>query len=210
MSVSFAACSGDEVEVYRIAKGDAGPTASVPMPSVPRNQSGGGISEAGSAQGQMPADHPPMGDEMQAPPPSSAPAPKDGAEGVGWTLPKGWTGEGASGMRLATFRYAGAVTTVVALTGTAGGDFANANRWRGQIGLGQLTQADFEKQSQFVQSGIGRVRVVDYNGESKRMIGAMLLIDGQTWFFKMTGTKDAAGKAKPGFLALVKSLKPKA
>ncbi len=193
MSVGFAACGGDEVEVYRIAKGDVDSVAKAPKPPVSRVG--------------MPDDHPPVGagSSMQTPPPSQG-----GSADIVWTLPSGWTEEGGSGMRLATLRVGDLETTVIVLGGVAGGDFANANRWRGQIGLGDLTQAEFDKTSEFVQSSAGRSRVVDYNGESKRLLASMLLVDGRSWFFKMMGPKDAVGKAKPAFKSLLKSLKPKA
>jgi len=126
--------------------------------------------------------------------------------GLAWILPKGWEEEGPSGMRLATFRYEGTETTVVSLPGRAGGDLANANRWRGQIGLGNIASDEFEKGSEFVSTGVGRVRVIDYTGGSKRLVGGILLIDGQSWFFKLTGTKDDVGSAKSGFLFFLKSL----
>jgi hypothetical protein len=222
LSFGFAACGGDDIQVYKIAKGGAGPVAKAPAPMPMMPPGGSGELPAdhppiGGDTGGLPEDHPPIGEDagggmggMQAPPPSSAPAPKDGVSGMGWTMPKGWTGEGASGMRKATFRYAGTVTSVIALGGAAGGDLANANRWRGQIGLGQMTEAEFQKASSFVQSGVGKVRVVEYKGAEKSVLGGMVLVDGQTWFFKGVGTADAIAKAKPGFLSLLKSLKPKA
>ena len=208
--VAFSACGGDDIQVYRIAKGEAGPVARAPAATEPDFAPKMG-------EGQMPEGHPPIGGGagagmggMQAPPKSSEPVPVDGVPGMGWKIPKGWTGEGAAGMRLATFRYAGTETTVIALSGTAGGDLANANRWRGQIGLPPLGEAEFEKTSEFVQSGVGRVRVLDYKGAGKSLLGGFVLVDGQTWFFKMVGSAEGTKKAKPGFLELLKSLKPKA
>lgn len=211
--VGFSACGGDDVQVYRIAKGEAGPVAKAPASAEP--DLGGAGAPAGDMT-ELPDGHPPIGGDptgmggMQAPAKSSEPAPVDGVPGMGWKIPKGWTGEGAAGMRLATFRYAGTETTVIALAGSAGGDLSNANRWRGQIGLPPIGEAEFEKTSEFVRSGVGPVRVLDYKGPSKSILGGFVLVDGQTWFFKCVGPADGTKKAKPGFIELLKSLKPKA
>ena len=58
-----------------------------------------------------------------------------------WTLPKGWTETRAEGVRYATLKPAapGKVdVSVVVLPGPAGGELANVNRWRGQIGLAAI------------------------------------------------------------------------
>src|SRR5688572_18194483 len=63
-----------------------------------------------------------------------------------WTAPSTWKAQAPTAMRLASF----AIPTkagkdldfsVVMLSGEAGGLLANVNRWRGQIQLPPLTQA---------------------------------------------------------------------
>src|SRR6266853_1053843 len=78
------------------------------------------------ARAEMPAGHPHV----------AASAPSQ----LKWKLPDGWK-EGAPGeFRVASFRVKNsdgkeADVSVVPLTGVAGGDLSNVNRWRGQIGL---------------------------------------------------------------------------
>src|SRR5262245_48698828 len=58
-----------------------------------------------------------------------------------WTAPKGWKELAGSGMRVASFSVPGkAEMSVVTLPGDAGGELANVNRWRNQIGLPPLDQ----------------------------------------------------------------------
>ncbi|MFO0932362.1 MAG: hypothetical protein U1E39_06590 [Planctomycetota bacterium] len=63
-----------------------------------------------------------------------------------WTAPAGWVQGPARSMRVATFVPSGAPGSEVAvsiLKGTAGGVRANLDRWRGQMGAGPLSDAEF-------------------------------------------------------------------
>ena len=65
----------------------------------------------------------------------------------GWIAPPEWIRGPARPMRLATFRPVGAPDAevyVTLLTGRAGGPRANLDRWRGQMGLAALTDAEFD------------------------------------------------------------------
>lgn len=62
-----------------------------------------------------------------------------------WTVPEGWKHEPGSGLRFATFRIGTdnlLELTVIGLGGEAGSLLANVNRWRNQIGLPALADAD--------------------------------------------------------------------
>src|SRR5256885_16234378 len=65
------------------------------------------------------------------------PAPPNPSGGLRWTLPKGWTQKEAGGMRFATLKPPAAQVdvSVIVLPGPAGGELANVNRWRAQLGL---------------------------------------------------------------------------
>ncbi len=136
------------------------------------------------------------------------------SNGLAWTVPAGWSEKPASGMRLATFEAGrGAEVSVVALPGTAGGNLANVNRWRGQIGLEPLDEAGLDAASKRVASPAGKVLVVDFKGaapggEASRVVGGMIAAGEKTWFFKLTGGDGSVGSAKPAFLRFLGSLKP--
>lgn len=60
-----------------------------------------------------------------------------------WTLPAGWSDGPASGMRFATLKVDEAVELAVTrLDGDGGGLAENVNRWRGQLGLAPLAEAE--------------------------------------------------------------------
>jgi hypothetical protein len=125
----------------------------------------------------------------QLPPP---PRPT-GKGALKWALPKGWTETPGSGMRYATLTPPGAgklEMSVVVLPGPAGGEPANVNRWRGQIGLPPLVY-DF--------TSLGDVK-------TRMVAGLLATADGNTWFFKLMGNAEPVAKAKPAFMKYLESL----
>jgi hypothetical protein len=136
------------------------------------------------------------------------------AAGLKWTLPSGWKETAGTGMRLATWTPPGGLKTegtVVSLPGDSGGDLANVNRWRGQIGLPPTDEAGMKASRTTVASKAGPVAVYDITseGESKtRLIAAVVKTGDTTWFFKLMGDAGATESARAGFLAIMKSLTP--
>src|SRR5260370_25508940 len=65
-------------------------------------------------------------------------------EPITWTVPEGWRREPGSELRYATVRLgpkdSRLLVTVVALGAAAGSMLANVNRWRGHIGLPEVTE----------------------------------------------------------------------
>jgi len=109
-------------------------------------------------------------------------------------------------MRKATFKASGAEISVIVLAGTAGGDLANVNRWRGQIGLSALDDAGLAADSERIESKAGPVLFIDHAGGGKRVSGGILTSGGQTWFFKLMGSPTAIGKALPAFRGMLEGL----
>lgn len=135
------------------------------------------------------------------------------AEGrLRWTLPAGWKETAGSGMRIATLTPPGAgkaEATVVALPGDSGGELANVNRWRGQIGLGATDEKGMAEAKTTVQTGVGPASVYTFTsgGASKsRLVAAVVQHDGTSWFIKLMGEDEAVKKANGSFVALIKSL----
>ena len=101
--------------------------------------------------------------------------------------------------------------SVIALPGPAGGELANVNRWRGQIGLEALDEAGLNTARRQVQSAAGPVAVFDFSSRGepgKRVIAGIVATAGKSWFVKLTGDAPAIAAAEPAFLALLASLKP--
>jgi len=188
-ALALAGCQRDEVTHAKVPK--AGPEAAAPgMPSMPPP----GMAAEGSPG---------------VPPP---PAPAD-AGALRWTLPKGWTQSGASAMRYATLKVPlpGKVdVSVVVLPGPAGGELANVNRWRGQIGLPPIDEAALSSARKAVASKAGTVSVFDFTSDGQvktRMVAGLLSAEGNTWFVKMVGDADPVGTARPEFIHLLESLR---
>lgn len=188
-----AGCRREEVSAYRVAK-------ELPSPA------------EGAAGDSMGASHRPS-----VPPPGMAgdvPAPPmpSGADALKWTLPAGWGQSFPGGMRFATFKVPGAGKidgSVVTLPGDAGGELANVNRWRGQIGLGPTDDAGLAAARTAVKSKVGAVNVYDFTSEGtrkSRLIAAIIVVDGSSWFIKLTGDAEPVTAARHAFLELLESL----
>ena len=154
-----------------------------------------------------------------APPPNATAAAPDQSENnaaqpqLQWTLPAGWTQVAPGEMSIASFKVSGpngaeADVSVVPLPGMAGGDTANVNRWRGQMGLGAATADELQKMAEAVQVGDQSATLYDLVGSdnAKRILGVIQQRSGTTWFFKMTGDANLVKQQKPQFTAFLKSL----
>jgi hypothetical protein len=100
--------------------------------------------------------------------------------------------------------------SVVVLPGPAGGELANVNRWRSQIGLPPLDDAGLGAARKRLTSRAGPVSVFDFTSEGQarsRMIAGLLTVGGSTWFVKMVGDAGPVGTAQPDFTRLLESLR---
>ena len=130
---------------------------------------------------------------------------------VKWSTPKGWKETGASGMRRATLAPPGpgkAEATVVAFPGDAGGELANLNRWRTQIGLPAVAEKDLAAARARVASPAGPVAVYRLESADRKtkVVAGALFSGGMTWFFKLSGESAAVAAADPAFTGLLESL----
>jgi hypothetical protein len=152
---------------------------------------------------------PGAGADGEVPPP---PAPT-GASALKWTLPRGWTETMAGGMRYATLKppVTGRIeASVVVLPGPAGGELANVNRWRGQIGLSPIDEAALASARKIVKSRAGAVSIYDFSSEGQeksRVIAGLVVANGNSWFVKMTGDADPVAAARADFTHLLESLR---
>jgi hypothetical protein len=187
-AVALAACRGEEIAHYR-----------VPKPASPAPAAGG----PAMGSPMMPASG-----QVSAPPP-----PVEGSR-LAWTLPARWTeSTGGGGMRYATLKAPvdGRIdVSVTVLPGEAGGELANVNRWRGQIGLPAMDAAALAAARAPLRTKAGTVSIYDFtsDGSAKsRLVAGLTVVDGNTWFVKMTGDAAAVAAARPDFLRIVESLR---
>jgi hypothetical protein len=156
----------------------------------------------------LPPGHPPIDMSAQALPPGAT------AQAINpqWTVPEGWQAGPPSSVRRASFAVKGPAgqavdIAVTAFPGDVGGTLANVNRWRGQIGLAPLAQAEADKLTAKLDVNGVAATVVDFAGEKQRMIVATIPHGGNSWFFKMTGAAALVEAQKSVFLEFVKSVK---
>jgi len=141
--------------------------------------------------------------------PATPAAPAGQADSM-WTLPAGWTQEpGERPMRVATFRAMGVEISVSQFPGNVGGLLANVNRWRGQVGLPPITEAQLPQETPpFKTPGFAGYSM-RLKGPKMHLLGASLAEEaaGRTWFVKAIATPDEADKLEGSFLEFVKSFK---
>ena len=190
LMIAVAGCGRDSVKVYHV---DASDTASPAPPPV--NPPGG-----------MPASMP---DGLPAPDNSGQPL-------LQYTLPAGWEKRALTQMRVASFGISQegrqADVSVIPLAGMAGTDPANVNRWRGQVGLNALPEADISKLAEAVTVGDQPADLYDLagtapgGGPAERILGVILHRGDTAWFFKMTGEAGLVEQQKPAFVAFLKTV----
>lgn len=150
------------------------------------------------------------------------PPPIEPAQGppLQYTLPPGWQEKPLSTMRLASFNAPGpngksADVSVVSLSGMAGGDLANVNRWRDQVKLGPIDENALQQEAEHLKANGHDYLVVDLASgapigdppEKQRIIAAILDENERSWFIKMTGEETAVAAQKNAFTDFLRSLK---
>lgn len=146
----------------------------------------------------MPA---PVDSAKQAPSAPSAqngmrvlPGMQDAANAAGeiaYTVPDGWEELEPTGIRKANLRVTdengtGEITVLV-FPGDVGGRLANINRWRGQIGLDEVTPEDLPAFTEGYTISDHRGLYVRLEGGAQSILGGLLPFHGFTWFFKFQG-----------------------
>ncbi|HEY9154581.1 MAG TPA: hypothetical protein VIM69_05590 [Opitutaceae bacterium] len=146
-------------------------------------------------------------------PPNAAGAP--GAHTVTWSAPNAWTTKPLGTMRKGSFTVHGkngaeADLSVISFPGDAGGVAENLNRWRGQLQLETQDATTLAAASSTIANDNLRFTVVDYTGTTgngpTRLLGAILPLDSETYFFKLMGPESAVGENKQAFLDFLKTV----
>lgn len=195
-------CRDGDVVAYRVPKEHARPSPSSPA------------AHAHDAATPPHATAGAPGGDMTGSPVATAAGP-----GLTWTAPASWQATPGSAVRKATFAITGengaaADLAVTAFPGDVGGEIANVNRWRGQLGLAPadavaIAQAITRLEHNGLQIGV--VDLHDPSGQSAvRLLGAMVPYAGATWFFKLLGPDALVAREKPAFLAFLATVKPAA
>ncbi|MEM8865125.1 MAG: hypothetical protein AAGF31_06210 [Planctomycetota bacterium] len=132
---------------------------------------------------------------------------------IAYKLPDGWVELPPNSMRIANLRTsedqdAATVTASRFPAVAAMSDvLANVNRWRGQVGLAPIDQTEVDDSKQSIQVDGAEGQLVEMIGDENAILAAMLIRGGQVWFFKLTGTPDAANKQRDAFLTWIDSVR---
>ena len=123
-----------------------------------------------------------------------------------YTVPAGWRQLPASGIRKATLQIEGAELSVLVFPGDVGGELANINRWREQIDLSPIEASELPTIS--IERTISQLpaRYVDLIGAEKSIKGAILPVNGRTWFFKLLGPTDSVQANEAGLFEFLDSV----
>lgn len=192
-----AGCRKAAVEAYRVPK-EKDPEMSVATTANSANN--GGTKEAPPSTGAM----------------ATTPVPTaEGAE-LSWTAPAAWKQKPPAPMRKGSYAVPGGGAedgdlSITAFPGDVGGELANVNRWRGQVQLAPIAEADLQKEVNYVEHGGLRFGIVDIastGANARRILGAYVAFGGATWFFKLAGPDTVVANAKPAFLAFLETVKP--
>src|SRR5215475_6053985 len=181
---TFTGCGREDVRTYR-----------VPKETTPQ-----------LAAADLPSGHPDISAASSAP---ARPA-------IAAKVPADWQEAPLGPMRVASYRLKGkdgkmADISVVPLAGAAGSDIDNVNRWRGQLGLAHVSEAEFAKLGEKVHVGGEEGKRYDMagqnagSGEKNRMIAAIVRRPDGAWFFKMVGDDALVAEQKSAFVEYLKS-----
>ncbi len=151
---------------------------------------------------------------------NAAQQPAAGGPGFTFQLPEGWSQKPPSSMVIMALQAGSppdqvADVSVSAFPGDVGGQLANLNRWRRQVGLGPVDPAaapDFI--TDLDVSGIASWQVdltgpegMGQDGTAVRMIVTAVPNAGQTWFFKLMGPEASVGAQKDKYEAFLQTVK---
>jgi len=201
----FAACREAKVQSYRVPK-------EAPPPSLSFDMLGMAAANDGSADAQP-----------------AIPAASAADAALRWVAPENWAVLPPVAMRVAGYRLsspdstATAELTITAFPGDVGGDLANINRWRGQIGLSPISAAALTTEIQRLRIGGDKghdgereprdFKLVEMTNAQSSPAQATLAAytehDGSTWFFKLTGAPALVAAEKPAFLEFLKTIEPR-
>jgi hypothetical protein len=94
---------------------------------------------------------------------------------------------------------------VTVFPGDVGGDTANVNRWRGQLGLEKVSDDKIKSDQSSLNVGnlAGRVYNLISTDGKKSTIAVTLPKNNATWFFKLTGDTAIVNAEKNSFLKMV-------
>ena len=136
--------------------------------------------------------------------------PAAASEGPEIDKPEGWT-EGPSVMfaTLSLQATEGDSKVGITVTPARGDKLQNVNRWRGQVGLMPLTEAEFATTAKKVPVGSMTGDLYEMIEGDRAIFGVIIEDQGQMWFVKLNGDARLAERERGRFQEFLKSLRLK-
>jgi hypothetical protein len=170
---------------------------------------------AAPAQAQIPPSHPPIDAGSMAGQAGMAAA--SAPDKPNWTVPPAWKEVPGGQFLVAKFMLPGggslpAAVNISKSPGDGGGLLANVNRWRGQLGLQSVAEADLATQTQSLDLPGGKGTLADItgqdakSGQKARLLAVVVPRPGQTWFYKLMGDAQAVQQEKDAFMKFVQGV----
>jgi hypothetical protein len=146
-------------------------------------------------------------------PPGMGAAKAPSTDNLTFEMPAEWKEKPAGSFNLKAFEVLDGKDRVDITISLAGGDLIqNMNRWRGQIGLAEVSAAEIEAAlkplevnglpAQFIE-----VHQAEDTPNRQTIMGVVVPEGGQTWFIKLRGATSLAERERERFEAFAKSVK---
>lgn len=134
--------------------------------------------------------------------------------GVTWIAPSSWEARAPTSVRIGNYAIpdpSGGQPADFAITsfpGDVGGDLANVNRWRQQIGLAGISETELPSQLERVSAPAGEFIIVTFANSEQglRVLAAIFKQPDKSWFFKMAGPNALVAAQDQAFRALLQSV----
>lgn len=126
-----------------------------------------------------------------------------------WKIPEGWMEQQPGQMLLASFALPGgnADVTVMSLGGDGGGLLPNVNRWRGQLGLPNISSSQLDDVVEPIETADGQGTLIDIQGEDQRLLAVVIPHNGRSWFYKSMGASDVVAQQRDAFVEFAQTAK---
>jgi hypothetical protein len=158
--------------------------------------------------GDMPTGHPDISASTPQPAPSSTASSGGHPK---WTVPAGWKELPGGQFLAAKFAIAGesggqATVNISTSKGDGGGLAANVNRWRNQLGLGPVSDAELAAMTTPVSATSGKAVLLEMANDSTTLAAIVVTLPGESWFYKMMGDGPVVKGQKAAFIQFVQGV----
>jgi len=152
-----------------------------------------------------------------APPNTKQPVSTQSIVTAQWSAPENWEETDPGAMRKAKWNLTSAdnhhaEVTVADFPGDVGGELANVNRWRRQLGLSAITQKDLDSQRKTIEinDSLDAVYFHLKNKDSEQStVAAIIKVEDHSYFLKMMGDSTTVDEKEEEFLKFMLTFKLK-